>query len=70
MFAGQSGVSSILVVKLLFSRKLSFLSLKEVSRVLLAADSEKRAQNIEFRPKTGKNFKKPEIFEESNSYRK
>ena len=70
MFAGQSGVSSILVVKLLFSRKLSFLSLKEVSRVLLAADSEKRAQNIEFRLKTGKNFKKPEIFEESNSYRK
>ena len=70
MFAGQSGVSSILVVKLLFSRKLSFLSLKEVSRVLLAADSEKRAQNIEFRPKTGKNFKKLEIFEESNSYRK
>ena len=46
------------MVKLLFLRKLSFLTTREVPRVLLAADSEKRAQNIDFRPKTGEFFKK------------
>ena len=68
MFVRLSGVISTLVVKLLFLRKSSFLSIREIARVLLAADSEKRAQNIGFRPKTGKFFKKPEIFEESGFY--
>ena len=70
MFVRLSGVISTLVIKLLFLRKLSFLSIREVPRVLLAADSEKRAQNIDFRPKTGEFFKKPEVFEESNFHRK
>ena len=70
MFVRLSGVISTLVVKLLFLRKSSFLSIREGPRVLLAADSEKRAQNIDFRSKTGEFFKKPEIFEKSNFYRK
>ena len=48
------------MVKLLFLRKLSFLTTREVPRVLLAADSEKRAQNIDFWPKTG-NFRRIEF---------
>ena len=70
MFVRLSGVISTLVVKLLLFRKLSFLSIREGPRVLLAADSEKRAQNIGFRSKTGEFVKKPEIFEKSNFYRK
>ena len=66
MFVRLSGVISTLVVKLLFLRKLSFLSIREGPRVLLAADSEKCARNIDFRSKTGKFLKKPIIFEKSN----
>ena len=66
MFVSRSGVIGTLVVKLLFLRKSSFLNTRKVSRVLLATDSEKPTQNINFRSKTGKIFKKPEIFEKSD----
>ena len=66
MFVRLSGVVSTLVIKLLFLRKLSFLSIREGLRILLAADSEKRAQNIDFRSKTGE-FSKNRIFTEIDS---
>ena len=66
MFNGRSGVIGTLAVKLLLLRKSSFISTRKVSRVLLTSDSEKLTQNIDFRSKTGKIFKKPEIFEKSD----
>ena len=70
MFVRRSGVIGTLVVKLLFLRKSSFLRARKVSRVLLGAESEKRTQKVNFRSKTGKIFKKPEIVEELDFYRK